>query len=689
MDQDDKFMTNISKFRIKYIESNVIIIGNQRIPIYVKFIASLGPNFSYATKVNEIDKLEIMKCLNNIGDMIGDYEAWKVFSNFKLNVEAETKFTEAQNFIKFQFYRTRKFLRDNSNIIITLADKGGKVVITEKDIYKQKMNEFVNGCIEKRIFHKVNLSFEDRRSYVESKYENLIRNINPYLEDDAQKGYLHCCYQLSHEPFIIARLYGLFKIHKEDIPIRPIISNSNCMGQNLIEWLLSKLAIITSHISKFKTKNSITVFNKLNGKTLNECSTLSTSDFDSMYTNINFGKTKNIIRKYYHLIAIQTNVPIETFLEALSFFIMDDAYFTFNNTIYRQCKGLSMGNALSGILAEIYLSESLNEIVEGIPPGILDFMFIFVDDIFYGVQEEYKRILISRIIEATNINLKSTEEDGNNSVNYLNMECIRNETNNKLEFRWWQKPESAKRILDFHSFHPLQMKINIISEFVMNALRVTSKHFWNETILSVDNVLSNSNYPVRIRKTIFSKSCKQLGTIEVTSSTGDVHVDAIAMYNLMVPPTHLRNSNIKTIQDSKLKTIRANKQKRTHVAIPYHPNLKSSIRSLTEQLNITNLSLASRMIIKNHTHIYSNTKDERNLSGIRNAWFMIKCQHCSFEWGCKTNNLDIGRTESHHMNNKLSPPYLHINENGSHKLFIDESTIIRFKNKKELGLFIG
>lgn len=347
-----------------------------------------------------------------------------------------------------------------------------------------------------------------------------------------------------------------------------------------------------------------------------------------------------------------------------------------------------MGNALSGILAEIYLSDSLTPVIDSMPPGSLEFMFIFIDDLFYGVQKEYKDILISRISQATGINLKSSEEDARNSVSYLNMECIRNEAENKLEFKWWQKPESANRILDFHSFHPTHIKINVITEFVMNALQLTSKHFWNETIISVENVLFNSNYPFRLVKRIISNSCKKLGTIEVTSSIGNTDIDIIQVYNTMVPTTIHRNIKPKpteqlAITNPKIKPAKAVK----YLGFPYHPHLKSKFRTLSKNLKIRNVYLTSRMIIKNRKHIYTNLKDKRTSSGIKNAIFKIKCHNCNFEFNCKTNNLDVNRTASHHRNNKSSPPYKHISENGSHKLFIDESTIEIFRNKKDLLLF--
>lgn len=152
----------------------MIVSGNLVVPVYVKFIASLGPKFSYAADINEIDNVDIQICMNRIGDMINDYEAWKIFINYEVNVGTGMKVPKAQRFIKLQFYRTRKFLSSNRNIIITSADKGGKVVIAERETYDQKMRTFIDDCVKQNIFFRVDLQFADRRLYVESKFKVLV-----------------------------------------------------------------------------------------------------------------------------------------------------------------------------------------------------------------------------------------------------------------------------------------------------------------------------------------------------------------------------------------------------------------------------------------------------------------------------------------------------------------------------------
>lgn len=677
------FKSRLLELKIKFVEENVIILCDTYIPEYVKFIASLGKQFGYIAKITELNVTDITTCLNLVGDMVDDYEAWNEFSGFKLDLGKDVKFTKAQVFIKQQFYRTRKFLRGNRNIIISSADKGGRVVITDKETYEAKMNLFISKCIQQKIFFKVNLPFKDRRSFVERKFDSLIQNINPYLLEDTNKNYKNLCYQLSAEPFIIAKIYGLFKIHKEGVPIRPIISTTNCMGKRVMTWLLTKLEIITSNVSGFKINDSKMLFERLNGIKMKENHVLSTADFDSMYTNINFGKTKEIIKEYYHLIAKETSVPMDIFLMALSFFIEDDAYFTFKDIIYRQCKGLSMGNALSGILAEIYLSESLHSAIEKVPISALDFLFIYMDDILFGIQEDQRINLINQIMHSSNIKLKSTIEDENNSVSYLNMECIRNsEENSKIEFKWWQKPESACRIIDYHSSHPLHMKINIVNEFVKNVLKITSKKYWIETINTLKTLLSNSNYPNRLIKRIISRICIEIGNIEVTSSIGDVETNAIKMYERM---TGFERNKTTNKPENNLQ-IRS-KENIKYLAVPHHPNMVTNIRMLLQKLKIRNVLIAPRIVMKNRSHIWTNTKDKKKLTCSKNATFILKCKQCNFECRVKTNNLDVKRTASHNLKNKFSLPFQHAKENKFHKIIIDLKSIKTFRNKKELNLF--
>lgn len=60
---------------------------------------------------------------------------------------------------------------------------------------------------------------------------------------------------------------------------------------------------------------------------------------------------KEVIRDNFHVVAEETNVPLDIFLMTLSFMIEDSSYFMYGCRVYRQCRGLTMRNELSQVKA--------------------------------------------------------------------------------------------------------------------------------------------------------------------------------------------------------------------------------------------------------------------------------------------------------------------------------------------------
>lgn len=174
----------------------------------------------------------------------------------------------------------------------------------------------------------------------------------------------------------------------------------------------------------------------------------------------------------YHL--IQPNVPVDVFLNAISFLIEDAAYFSYNCKIYRQCSGLTMGNSLSQILAEIVTSYALINATTKLDEDNVSFIYKYVDDLISGVDKRFTNKLQNAIMGETRfLKLKMDNENNLGQVSFLNMSIERNPIDNSIKTKWFQKECSAKRILDYFSSHPLNMKINVTEEYIKNALSVS------------------------------------------------------------------------------------------------------------------------------------------------------------------------------------------------------------------------
>lgn len=92
--------------------------------------------------------------------------------------------------------------------------------------------------------------------------------MNSFFREDALAGFKDLCTRLEQEPFVMSRIYGLFKPQKEGCPVRPIVSSTDCMARPLCDWMLKKLDVIASHVGKRQVKNSHELFSKVDRKDL-------------------------------------------------------------------------------------------------------------------------------------------------------------------------------------------------------------------------------------------------------------------------------------------------------------------------------------------------------------------------------------------------------------------------------------
>jgi len=67
-------------------------------------------------------------------------------------------------------------------------------------------------------------------------------------------------------------------------------------------------------------------------------------------------------------------------------FVLSSTYFTFNNTIYKQTYGTSMGSSLSPIMAEIVMQDLEDNILKTLNLFTL-FYYRYVDDIVFAAQD--------------------------------------------------------------------------------------------------------------------------------------------------------------------------------------------------------------------------------------------------------------------------------------------------------------
>lgn len=654
--------------------------------MFVKFIASLGQKFNFSVrphdpipirsfnvafdklldKTNQYgQKLLLEKDLNEIHDELVD--------NSKNLGSANV--SPAQHFIRQLSEKTELFLQSNSDIIIAPADKGGKVVIMDKSIYKQKVMEHLKTNIANHTyFHWKGASVDDCRKILEPSYDKIRMKLNECFAVDEKNFFKNLCMPLEQEPYMIARLLMLVKIHKEGFPVRPIIAAPDCWAKKLSKWILGKLKLISILFDDFKVKNSEEFVNKYSGIRLRgQDHRLSSWDYDSMFTNIPFPFVKRIISENYEVVSKETSVPVDLFIESISFLIEHSCYFLFDGEVYRQAKGLTMGNMLSQMLAEIATNYATKRAIQKIDTQDISFLGKYVDD-FGGAMKQ--SVITTFEEELTSVmkglKIKRTDESSTGSITFLDTLILRNE-DQVVTTRWWFKECSAMQILNYHSFHPMQMKWNVVNEYVRHAIRITSPELMHTTVKNLRLFLKRSSYPKKFTEPIIKNMLSSLGGIHVTSSCG--YTDACFSFEREVQ------------LDGQTKTkSKGRYNNQSYVPIPLH-NMETvdKIKDIVKH-HLPGCYVAPSTTRTNRQRIFSKLKDKASSSGIKFAIFKLKCANCLFMKKFRTNNLDVWRSAKHYLNQKDSLLMDHISENPGHAFLKTPFILERFKSSFDLRL---
>ena len=126
-------------------------------------------------------------------------------------------------------------------------------------------------------------------------------------------------------------LYGLPKIHKPNIPIRPILSAINIPNYKLAKFLIPSIEHLTK--SEYVLKNSREFFETIKDFNLPKTSKMVSFDITSLYTNIPIKETTEIILNgLYNDDNGFRGLSRERFHKLINL-IVEDNYFLFNGKL--------------------------------------------------------------------------------------------------------------------------------------------------------------------------------------------------------------------------------------------------------------------------------------------------------------------------------------------------------------------
>ncbi|XP_060537265.1 uncharacterized protein LOC132708734 [Cylas formicarius] len=497
---DKKFKTikkkNINKFQnlksqqhhltIKTQDNWVKNISEVEVPDDVLRFLSLGSKFSVPPRCNEISVKRLIADVETIIKVVPENAKNTVRAKFTNVLTNFLKQPAKRSYIDILLKKTKKIFKDHAELVVSRADKGNVTVIMSKDTYIQKSNEIL---MDRTYYERLRC---DPTSTYQQKANKLVKS----LKDQKQLTH-EVAKTLNIYNQTCPKFYGLPKIHKPQLSLRPIISSINAPNSKLASLLTQVLTKAYNKNNDYFTGDSFEFSSFINDKQLPNKYVLVSLDVVSLFSNIPYNLVEKSIKKHWNRIRNHTDLSQISFLKILQF-VFDTTYFRFNNEFYKQKLGTPMGAIISPILAQ-YVMDDLLEVCVDKLSFQLPFLKKYVDDIITSIPESCVRETLT-VFNSYDAHIQFTvEEEIDKSVPFLDTKVIRN-NDNKIILDWYIKPTSSGRYMNFHSYHTTKTKINLVIALKTRIERISHPSLRQKNLNKLYDMLINNSYPSRLTK---------------------------------------------------------------------------------------------------------------------------------------------------------------------------------------------
>ena len=357
-------------------------------------------------------------------------------------------------------------LRNNKDIIVTKPDKGRGVVIMNKQDYICKTETILNDKTKFKMLPKLTDPYP-----LMLRYETAINTFLNKLKKAkkiSDSTYRNLRTTGSH-PGI---LYALPKIHKENTPVRPILSAIGTHNYQLAKFLVPILEPITTN--EFTIKNSHSFASELKELKFNHPIYIASFDITQLYTNIPLQETIDIC---LDSLCDNDNMFVNLTRNELNKFLTlatNNSTFYFNDNLYEQLDGLAMGGPLGGHLANIFLCYNEKRWLEQCP---LEFKPLYykryLDDTFIIFKDPSHANLFCNYLNNCHKDIQFTSElENNQTLNYLDLSI--KHLNGTFDLSVYRKSTFSGLGTKYTSFIPQLFKTNSISTLIYRAYNICS-----------------------------------------------------------------------------------------------------------------------------------------------------------------------------------------------------------------------
>ena len=566
-----------------------------------------------------------------------------------------------------------KSLAEDISIIIKQADKGGAVVLMNKNHYVNMAEAIL---LDGNYYEQLETNPQKRNKL---KYN---QHINKHSKCMTKKELKF----LKEFEIRESQFYGLPKVHKSqriklicettitpdvtipnvtDLKLRPIIAGPSCLTNRLSNFLDILLKPITKQISSH-LKDTTDFLRKL-PDTTKDNTILVTCDIESLYSNISHELGLEALEFWLDRYpdTIPSRFTKEFLLDSMKFILQHNT-FQFNELFFRQIRGTAMGTKVAPTYATLtigFLEEKLYKSISekfGEENGKIfkDSWKRYLDDCFLLWSQSQGEVSdLHNILNSLHQHINFTMEINTTSIPFL--DCLIQINGTKISTDIYYKPTDSKTYLLFSSCHPKHTKISIPFSLARRLKTIVSNPVTLETrFQELTEFLKKQKYPPsliegginKIKNISRENLLRDKGTEENNTATlafitthnplnPDVFRDIKQDLNILNRDPHMREvlgdfSILKSVrQPPNLKKLltRAKFTAMTHT--PTHT---------VTRCNRPNCGLCSHLLEGNSFTFKCGktvtTKFDMSCD-VKNVIYVIVCQGCQEEYIGETQNL--------------------------------------------------
>jgi hypothetical protein len=457
-------------------------------------------------------------------------------------------------------------IKNNPNIIIKPTDKNMGIAVIEINLYKKLVETHLN-CN-----HYEPLTSDPTKT--------TINNIQKLLEKLTTTNEITKKLANKLQPPDTPRIglfYGLPKLHKPNLTIRPIISNINHPTSNISRWLHQIMLPIATNAKSY-INNSYNLINDLKNIYTTNNSFIITADIESLYTNIPNKEGASIAtQECYKDNQLKPPINQNTFHQLL-LQVLENNIFEYNNQHYIQKIGTAMGTIMAPTYANTVLKNLeerhlLNNHNQKHLTKNIQIFRRYIDDIFiiYDNTDNSLPSLLKQL-KKTYAPLKLNIKFGKTQT-FLDINLKINNITNKIETEIYRKPLGSNQIINPTSNHPKHTIENTITqEFARIYKLCTNPTDTFKNISKLINTLRKNNYTQKDIDKAHTKALKYQNNIQTKKQNKQQDKEKIVLThnNLTQKIKHLlTNTNTnpmicyKTLPNIKKQLVRA-KMKLNH-----------------------------------------------------------------------------------------------------------------------------